>query len=106
MGLDIGIISIEHLRRPKGIVYKFAWRLAREGAPDAYMFGEGGSWTAFTKRQVGLVLDDFARQQEITPAERSEVEAWLETLPWMDDFTPPNADEGDDSPSVELYFNW
>ena len=52
MGLDIGIMKIEYLERPGGVVYDFAWHLAQEGAFDAYMFGEGNSCIPFTQRQV------------------------------------------------------
>ena len=123
MGLDVGIISIKYLGVPKERPYRLAWRLAEDGAPDAYMFGSGNSWIAFTQRQVLRILDDFADQHELTPEEMQEVRAWLESLPWIGgwhDPLPPddgrdreydyqpvrdNDDYGDGG-NIELYFNW
>ena len=43
MALDIGIMKVEYLPRPRGVVYDFAREMAAEGAMVAYMPGEGNS---------------------------------------------------------------
>ena len=123
MGLDIGIMQVEYLERPGGVVYDFAWHLVQEGADDAYMFGEGGSWIPFTQRQVLRLLDEFTRERRLSPYERLEVRSWLASLPWIGgwhDALPPgdgrdqegvyypvvDNDDGRDGGIIELHFSW
>ena len=102
MGMDVGIISIEVLERPGGIVYEFMEHMAIEGAPDAYMFGEGDSWIPFTERQAMTMLDEFAQERGLLPEERQEVHEWLTSLPWVGSQNPRSPHDG----GIELYFNW
>ena len=123
MGLDIGIMKVEYLERPGGVVYEFAQRMAEEGVDDAYMWGEGNSWIPFTQRQVLRMLSEFTRERGLSPQERLEIRAWLASLPWIGgwrDALPP--DDGRDSEDgyhpvvdnddlrdgglIELHFNW
>ena len=114
MGLDIGIMKVEYLPRPRGVVYDFAREMAAEGAFDAYMFGEGNSWIPFTQRQVLRMLDTFTRERRLSPQERLEVRSWIESLPWVgwqDALPPPpqdpdDEDEDDSGGVIELHFNW
>ena len=123
MGLDIGIMKVEYLTRPKGVVYDFACEMAAGGAFDAYMFGEGNSWIPFTQRQVLRMLDEFTRERRLSPQERLEVRSWLASLPWIggwQDALPPgdgrdreggyhpvaDNDDGRDGGIIELHFNW
>lgn len=93
MGLDIGIISIQYLERPHGIAYRFAWELAVEASTDGYMHGDGNNWGAFSRRQVRRMLDSFARQEALTQEQKTEIQSWVNSLPW-------------DGANVELHFNW
>ena len=93
MGLDIGIMSVEYLERPRGITYEFAWGLAAEANIRGYMGGGSNSWGPFTKGEVRLMLDGFAERRDLTQDQIVEVQAWVESLPW----------EGD---GIELHFNW
>ena len=123
MGLDIGIMKVEYLPRPKGVIYDFAWHLAQEGSFDAYMFGEGNSCIPFTQRQVLRMLDEFTRERGLSPQERLEIRSWLASLPWIggwqdalppsdgrdreDDYHPVvDNDDGRDGGIIELHFNW
>ena len=123
MGLDIGIMKVEYLERPKGVVYDFAWHLAQDGAFDAYTFGEGNSWIPFTQRQVLRMLNEFASERGLSPTERLEVRSWLASLPWIGGWRnalPPDDgrdreddyhsvvdnDDGRDGGLIELHFNW
>ena len=123
MGLDIGIMKVEYLPRPRGVVYDFAREMAAEGAFDAYMFGEGNSWIPFTQRQVLRMLDKFASERGLSPQERLEIRAWLVSLPWIggwqealppsdgrdqeDDYYPVvDNDDGRDGGIIELHFSW
>ena len=111
MGMDIGIISINYLQRPRGVVYEFAQHMAAEGAFNAYMFGEGGSWIPFSLRQTLRLLADYAREHNLSKAQREEIRRWLATLPWFGDsdvhWQDGEDEEGEDtSPVIELHFNW
>ena len=93
MGLDIGMMSIQALERPRGTSYQFAWELAHEASVYGTMSGDGNSLGYFTKPEVRRLLDEFAEQQTLTPDQTAEVWTWVESLPW----------DGDD---LELHFNW
>lgn len=122
IGLDIGIIQITYLERPRGQAYRFAWNMAIDGAGDAYMHGGGNSWIPFTQRQVLVMVEEFAMDKALTGAEKQEILEWVRSLPWngwVDDLDLGSAlDEDDDYDPVidgpdeihggmiELHFNW
>lgn len=106
MGLDIGIMRVEYLERPGGIVYEFAEHMAVEGVDGAYMWGEGHSWIPFTQRHALRMLDDFSRERGLSPQEQEEVRAWLESLPWLGEGWRGALTPDDDGGAIELHFNW
>ena len=115
MGLDISIISQEFLSPPPGRAYEFAWRLAEEGVDDAYAAGMGRVWAPFTQRQVLRLLDEFTREQGLSPQERLEVRSWIESLPWhvwqdaLAPYPPTDPEEEDERQHggiIELHFDW
>ena len=93
MGLDVGIINVTYLDRPRGDAYRFAWELAVEASVNGYMHGEGNNWGYFSKDQVRAMLDDFALRKNFSQEAKAQVWAWVESLPW----------DGED---IELHFNW
>ncbi len=102
MGFDIGIINIEFMERPGGVVYEFMKEMAVEGAPDAIMFGEGNSWIPFTERQTLRMLGKFSKERGLSPEEQEQVRAWVASLPWVGSDNPRSPHGG----GIELYFNW
>ena len=94
MGLDIGIISIQYLDRPRGNAYNFALEMAVEASVHGYMRGEGNNWGYFSKDEVRGLLDVFAVSQGLRQEEKVGVWGWVESLPWL---------PGD---FIELHFNW
>ena len=121
MGLDIGIITINYLERPRGNTYQFVWELAHEASAYGYMHGDGNNWGAFTQRQVLHMPDQFAEKQTLDPSARAEILAWVRSLPWDgwehglapgnathdDDYNPVlDRDQGQDGGLIELHFNW
>ncbi len=115
MGLDISIISQEFLSPPPGRAYEFAWRLAEEGVDDAYATGMGRVWAPFTQRQVLRLLDEFTREQGLSPEERQEIRSWIESLPWhgwrdaLAPHPPTDPEEEDERQHgglIELHFDW
>jgi hypothetical protein len=93
MGLDIGIMSVQILERPRELAYRFAWELAHEASVYGTMSGDGNSLGFFNKPEVRRLLGEFAEQHAFTGDQTSEVWDWVESLPW----------DGDD---IELHFNW
>ena len=93
MGLDIGIIEIAYLERPRSRAYEFAWELALEASAFGYMHGEGNNWGPFTRAQIREMLRKFAKDKHLSTGEETEVWSWVETLPWDDE-------------NIELHFNW
>ncbi len=41
MGLDVGVVQIDYLDRPRGAAYRFAWHLAGEWDDDAWEVSSG-----------------------------------------------------------------
>ena len=105
MSMLIGTISIRHLDYPGHIAYDFARYMAEEGLPGAYMSGMGHSWIPFTRRETERMLDEFDRERGLSATERSAIEAWLASLPWVG-YPPPGQEDDGDGPGVELYFSW
>ncbi len=99
MGLDVGIITIQYLERPHGVAYEFAWELAYEASANGYMAGEGNNWGTFTQRQVLRMLDDFAEREGLGSTAKSDILAWVRSLPWdwWNDYH---------GGIIELHFNW
>ena len=93
MGLDIGIMSVQVLERPRGTNYRFAWELAHEASVYGVMHGAGNSVGYFTRSEVRRLVVEFARQNGLTRGQRAEVWAWAQSLPW-------------DGDGIELYFDW
>lgn len=121
MGLDVGIMTVRYLERPRGTVYEFAWELAHEASVNGYLHGDGNNWGPFTQRQVLHMLDDFAEKRGLDPTAKAEVLAWVKSLPWdgwEDNLAPgePSHDHDfhpvlDNDPKqhgglIELHFNW
>ncbi len=121
MGLDVGIITVKYLERPRGRVYEFAWELAHEASVNGYMYGDGNNWGAFTQRQVLHMLDDFAERQRLDSSTKSEILEWVRTLPWIgwtdklipgdtshaDGYNPVlDSDQEEEGGLIELHFNW
>ena len=121
MGLDIGIISINYLERPRGNAYQFAWELAVEASAYGYMHGDGNNWGAFTQRHVLRMLDEFAEKQTLDASAKAEILAWVRSLPWDgwkdglspgdtthdDDYNPVlDHNQEQDGGLIELHFNW
>ena len=98
MGLDVGIISINYLERPRDNTYQFAWELAIEASVNGYMYGEGNNWGAFIQRQVLHMLDDFAETQRLDASAKAEILAWVRSLPWdgwQDNLVPADTTHAD-----------
>ena len=115
MSLGISIIRQEYLDPPPGRAYEFAWRMLEKGVEDAYSADIGRCWAPFTQRQVLHLLDEFTREQGLSPEERQEVRAWVESLPWhgwRDTLAPyPPSDPAENDARqhgglIELHFDW
>ena len=108
MGLDVGIISIQYLPRPRGPAYDFAWELADEAQISGYMSSEGNNWAAFTQREVLLLLEERVRRKTLGAVAEVEILMWIRSLPWDEwqDDLDLVSDPDDDAGCIELHFNW
>ena len=56
MGLDIGIMSVQILERPRELAYRFAWELAHEASVYGTMSGDGNSLGFLINQKSGVSL--------------------------------------------------
>ncbi len=120
MGLDIGIITIEYLKRPSGIAYEFAQEMAVEASVNGYMAGADNNWAPFTQRQVLNMLGKFVKNRGLSRSERRKVLRWIRSLPWegwRKNLRAKSGKDADDSDArdyqaegeegiIELHFWW
>lgn len=104
MSLTVKMLFTKDLDQPDGAAYHFAQYMAEEGVDLAYMSGEGHSWIPFTQQETLRMLEAFVRERGLSWRQRKEVEAWLESLPWVGEHKPFAAEE--DGPGIELYFSY
>jgi len=89
MGFDVGVMNVEYLERPRGIVYEFIVELAI----SAGCSGEGNAFGFFSRDEMKEYAEDFLKDKAASQEQINEVEQWIEGLPW---------DDG----NITLTFNW
>lgn len=95
MAIDVGLVDIHYLDRPKEeAVYNFIEALAAGNLDDkegeVATFATHGSCMGFFMRSG---LHKAARQFSSTMTELKVILDWIESLPFKDDY-------------IKLYFNW
>ena len=86
MGLDVGVVDIEYLERPRAAVYRFLCHLA-ENAWEADWCGGTGEETfvQYVRDTLLEQANEFASRDAPTESERDGIRAWIDGLPWKDD---------------------
>lgn len=83
MGLDVGVVKIEYLSRPREPVYGFLWQLAEEAGNETW----GGSWVgnAFVechRRRTISKARRYARERKLSQQDTDDLIAWVRGMPW------------------------
>ncbi len=78
MGFDVGVMNVEYLERPRGIVYEFIVELAI----SAGCSGEGNAFGFFSKGEMEERMASFLEGNAASQEQVKELEQWVESLPW------------------------
>ena len=102
MGLDVGVVTVQYLERPRQPVYGFLGHMAGdinlgwqdpdfENDPDyvgdGYMWGggwEGNTVVDYTRQYLNWKAAQWADSQGISPEGKAELERWIADLPYND----------------------
>ena len=83
MGLDVGVVRLTYLERPRGAAYRFACHLAENYWEADWEFGEGGNTLAqYDEETLERLAAEFAESQGLSRNERAEVMGWVAALPY------------------------
>ena len=89
MGLDIGVVSIEYLKRPSEPAYSFLKEVPFLLNHDRRSWSGGWESNFFLetdRRRLLAAARYYARQENLTGDERRELTDWVNNaLPWKDD---------------------
>ena len=86
MGLDIGVVRINYLRRPDGPAYEFARDLSFD--PDEADWNGSSpehTFVEYSRETMLSVMDRYAAKNKLTQSDTAKIRAWMDELPWKDD---------------------
>jgi len=94
MGIDVGVVRISYLDRPRQPIYNFLWWLAEHAGHDEW----GGGWcdNAFLETDQTRLISKaelYARQQSMSQDQLGQLLSWVRELPW-------------DGNVIMLHLNW
>jgi hypothetical protein len=94
MGLDVGVVRITYLERPKEPTYSFLQDLPADGMDEHW----GGGWPGntiveFEREQLTQEATDWAMRRNLGANERTGLQSWIDNLPW-------------DGDTIMLHLNW
>ena len=92
MGLDVGVVTVNYLKRPGEPVYRFLFDLMLDpytGRGDDLEDDDawGGSWDnngLYEFSRVGLRkrANNWANAHSFGPSEKAKLRRWIRNLPW------------------------
>ena len=86
MGLDVGVVKIEYLDRPREPVYGFLWSLADQFSDFEWgEVWEGNAFIELTELNMLTRAAIYATEHNLTAQETYDLENWIKTLPWSGD---------------------
>ena len=86
MGLDVGVVRIEYLDRPRSAAYGFVWHLAREWDDDCWQVSSGPN--VFIEMGYDHMVERAARfisSEGLGATQAHHVMRWVRMLPWSGD---------------------
>ena len=94
MGLDIGVVRISYLDRPKQTALEFARHLITYTCEADWQVSDGANVFAEYERDHLLALvESYVTANSLGPEAKRQVRSWVNSLPWNGDV-------------VMLHFNW
>jgi len=94
MGIDVGVVRIDYLARPREPVYHFLYDLAERRCGDSWGGGwNGNTFVEMTKRRMLSMARAYAKRKSLTSMELEEVVSWVKALAW-------------DGDTIMLHLNW
>lgn len=83
MGLDVGVVSINYLERPIGVIYRFLWYLNHNAEEADWLTGsEGSTFIELTDDTMDEQVRRFQSQNKLSPSDLEGVRRWIDALPW------------------------
>ena len=94
MGVDVGVVNITYLDRPKEPIYHFLWIIAQGGFDEDWGGGwSGNTFAEFKRESLTEGATRWADDKGLTPQERIDLFRWIEELPWTNNH-------------IMLHLNW
>lgn len=90
MGLDIAVVNLRFLERPRGMAYQFAQELAA----DCDTSGGGNAMGFYLRSELHHAAAHYINQSDLEMNVQTEILDWVESLPF------------DDSGYITLNFYW
>ena len=83
MALDVGVVQIDYLDRPRGAAYRFAWYLAGEWDNDAWEVSSGENvFAEFDYDHLTRQAYEFIISEGLVSVEARQIMRWVRNLPW------------------------
>ena len=94
MGVDVGVVRINYLQRPREPTYSFLYELAGDNYCDFWGGGwEGNAFLEITRRRMLSKARSYAKRKALPEEDLEKVIWWVKGLPW-------------DGDTVMLHLNW
>ena len=94
MGLDIGVVRISYLDRPKGSALEFARHLIASSCEADWQVADGANvFVEYERDNLLALVESHVTAKSLGPEAAAQVLSWVNNLPWNGDV-------------VMLHFNW
>ena len=83
MGLDIGVVQIEYLKRPDRVVYDFM-RFLNDNSYEAdwHVVDGGHAFVEYTRENMLGQLDRYGSENQLSQSDIDGLRSWADGLPW------------------------
>ena len=94
MGLDVGVVTINYLERPRQPIYGFLNDLLNEASWESDASDDDPAWSAswegnglveYSRGYLERRSNQWADSQSLDLSERTALTSWLDSLPWRND---------------------
>lgn len=83
MGLDVGVVRINYIERPRGIVYGFLWYLDYHAFDADWEVSCGSdTFVGYTYGNIVGQAEQFSEMEDLNEHDRAQVMSWIGKLPW------------------------